>query len=146
MRLSSGFRWALVALFALIGASFSTTRADAQGTIQITIAKGGWVIGGSLGSGTLRLGGRSYPINVGGLSAGLVFGGSVTKFSGTVSNIRTASDINGVYGAIGAGGAVVGGVRVIQLQNSRGVVLRLQGAQVGLMANLDLTGMSISLR
>ncbi|MGE3146801.1 MAG: hypothetical protein AB7K35_14580 [Pseudorhodoplanes sp.] len=145
MRFSRGLRFAIVALFALVGASLATP-ADAQGSIRITVAKGGWVIGGSLGSGTLRLGGRSYPLNVGGLSAGLVFGGSVTEFTGSVSNIRVPSDINGVYGAVGAGGAVVGGVRVITLRNSRGVTLRLQGAQIGLMANLDLSGMSISLR
>lgn len=145
MRLSVSLRLALIALFALVGASLATP-ADAQGTIRITVAKGGWVIGGSLGSGTLRLGGKSYPLSVGGISAGLVFGGSVTEFNGTVSNISRPSDINGVYGAIGAGAAVVGGVRVIQLQNSRGVVLRLQGAQVGLMANLDLSGLSITLR
>lgn len=145
MRLSVSLRLALVALFALVGASFATP-ADAQGTIRITVAKGGWVIGGSLGSGTLRLGGRSYPLGVGGISAGLVFGGSVTEFTGTVSNISRPSDINGVYGAAGAGAAVVAGVRVITLRNANGVTLRLQGAQVGLMANLDLTGMSISLR
>lgn len=145
MCLSVSLRLALIALFALVGASLATP-ADAQGTIRITVAKGGWVIGGSLGSGTLRLGGKSYPLSVGGISAGLVFGGSVTEFNGTVSNISRPSDINGVYGAIGAGAAVVGGVRVIQLQNSRGVVLRLQGAQVGLMANLDLSGLSITLR
>jgi hypothetical protein len=145
MRLSVSLRLALVALFALVGASFATP-ADAQGTIRITVAKGGWVIGGSLGSGTLRLGGRSYPLSVGGISAGLVFGGSVTEFNGTVSNISRPSDINGVYGAVGAGAAVVAGVRVITLRNGNGVTLRLQGAQVGLMANLDLTGMSITLR
>ena len=145
MRLSRAFRYAFIAFVAVIGAALATP-SQAQGTIQITVAKGGWVVGASLGSGTLRLGGKSYPLNVGGLSAGLVFGGSVTKFNGSVSNISRPSDINGVYGAVGAGGAIVGGVRVITLRNANGVVLRLQGAQVGLMANLDLSGMSISLK
>ena len=145
MRKFLGIRFALIALFAILGASL-TTPAHAQGTIQISILKGGWVIGASAGSGTLNLGGRSYPLSVGGLSAGFVFGGSATDFRGTVSNIRDPRDINGVYTAIGAGAVAAGGVRVMTLRNARGVTLRLQGAQVGLMVNLDLSGMTIALR
>ena len=139
------FRFAFIALLALFGASIATP-SHAQGTIHIKILKGGWVIGASAGSGTLILGGRRYPIAIGGLSAGLVFGGSATDFRGTVSNIRSPQDINGVYAAIGAGAVAAGGARVIQLQNSKGVVLRLSGVQVGLMVNLDLSGMTIALK
>jgi hypothetical protein len=139
------FRFAFVALLALIGASIATP-SQAQGTIHIKILKGGWVVGASAGSGTLNLGGRSYPVSIGGLSAGLVFGGSATDFRGTVSNIRSPRDIEGVYAAIGAGAVAAGGARVIQLQNSKGVVLRLSGVQVGLMVNLDLSGMTIALK
>lgn len=138
-------RFAFIALLALVGASIATP-SHAQGTIHIKILKGGWIVGASAGNGTLTLGGRSYPVSVGGLSAGLVFGGSATDFRGTVSNIRSPQDINGVYAAIGAGAVAAGGARVIQLQNSRGVVLRLRGVQVGLMVNLDLSGMTIALR
>ena len=105
-----------------------------------------WFIGASAGQGTLTFGGRNYPIAIGGLSAGLVFGGSVTDFRGTVTGIRTAGDIEGVYTAIGAGAAAAGGVRALTLRNARGVTLRLTGAQVGLMLNLDLSGMTITLR
>jgi lipid-binding SYLF domain-containing protein len=139
------FRFVFVALMALVGASIATP-SQAQGTIQLSVLKGGWVIGGSAGSGTLHLGGRSYPLSVGGLSVGLVFGGSATDFRGTVSHIRSAADIQGIYTAIGAGAAIAGGVRVITLRNARGVTLRLQGAQAGLMVNLDLSGMTIALR
>jgi len=139
------FRFAFVALLALIGASLATP-SQAQGTIRLEILKGGWIVGASAGSGTLTLGGRSYPLSVGGLSAGLVFGGSATDFRGTVSGVRSPGDINGVYTAIGAGAAVAGGVRAITLRNARGVTLRLQGAQVGLMINVDLSGMTLALR
>jgi hypothetical protein len=140
-----GFRFVLVAVLALLGASFATP-SQAQGTVQLSILKGGWVIGASAGNGTLTLGGVNYPLAVGGLSAGLVFGGSATDFRGTVSNIRTPSDINGVYTAIGAGAVAAGGARVMTLRNARGVTLRLQGAQVGLMVNLDLSGMTLRLK
>ena len=84
------FRFVFIALLALVGASIATP-SHAQGNIQFSIAKGGWIIGASAGQGTLTLGGRSYPISIGGLSAGLVFGGSVTDFRGTVTGIRLAS-------------------------------------------------------
>ena len=139
------FRFVVVALLALVGTSF-VTPSHAQGTIQLSILKGGWVIGASAGNGTLNLGGRSYPIAIGGLSAGLVFGGSATDFRGTVSNIRAPQDIEGLYSAIGAGAAAAGGVRAITLRNARGVTLRLSGVQAGLMLNLDLSGMTIRLK
>ena len=82
MRISSGFRAALIALTALTGVSLaSAARAD-EGTIRISVVKAGWVIGGSGGSGVLRCPGRNYPISIGGISAGFVFGASETRFNG----------------------------------------------------------------
>jgi hypothetical protein len=63
-----------------------------------------------------------------------------------VSNIRRASDVAGVYGAVGAGGAVGSGAQIIRLRNEKGAVLELSGRQVGLQVNLDLSGLSIALR
>ena len=77
---------------------------------------------------------------------GLVFGASQTYLSGTVRNIRSPSDVAGVYGAGGAGAAVVHGVRAIVLRNDKGAVLELSGRQTGLMVNADLSGLAISLR
>lgn len=151
MRPSSAIRAALIVLALLAGAAASyvalTSPALADsGSIRFTVIKGGWFIGGSGGSGTLFFQGRSYPISIGGLSAGLVFGASETTFRGTVSNIRTASDVAGVYGAAGAGGAVGIGAQAIVLRNEKGAVLRLTGRQVGLQINADLSGLAISLR
>ena len=146
MRFSSGLRTALVALVAIVGASVSSAVYADSGTVRLSVVKGGWVIGGSGGSGTLTFRGRQYPLSVGGLSAGLVFGASQTNFSGRVTNIRSPSDVAGVYGAAGGGVAIVGGVRAIVLRNEKGAVLSLSGRQIGLMANLDLSGMAISLR
>jgi hypothetical protein len=146
MGFSSGFRAALVALFALAGAGASSAAHADSGTIWIRELKGGWFIGGSGGSGMLLFHGRRYPLSIGGLSAGLVFGGSLTRLYGHVSNIRRPSDITGVYGGVGAGAALVVGARAIVLQNDRGAVLRLSGRQVGLIANADLSGLAISLR
>jgi hypothetical protein len=146
MRMSAGFRAGLIALAAIAGASVATVADAASGRINLTVVKGGWFIGASGGSGTLTFRGRRYPLSIGGLSAGLVFGASETQFVGRVSNIRRPSDVEGVYGAAGAGAALGPGVRFITLRNEKGAVLTLQGRQVGLMANVDFSGLAISLR
>ncbi len=146
MRISSALRAGLIALIAMVGAGLSSAAYADSGTVRILVVKGGWFIGASGGSGTLTFKGRHYPLSVGGLSAGLVFGASQTELSGRVSNIRRPSDVAGVYGAVGAGAAVGVGARAITLRNDKGALLELSGRQVGLMANADLSGMAISLR
>ena len=146
MKLSSGLRAALVALAMLLGAGFTQAARAESGSIRLTIYKGGWFIGGEAGSGTLYFHGRRYPLSVGGVSVGFVFGGSKAFLHGRVSHIRRPSDVAGVYGAGGAGAAVGAGARAIVLTNQKGAVLTLTGHQVGLMANADLSGLAISLK
>ncbi|HWK86363.1 MAG TPA: hypothetical protein VNQ34_02540 [Xanthobacteraceae bacterium] len=148
MKFSSRIRTSLFALAAVAGAGFATVPAAHADTcnIRFSVFKAGWFIGGSGGSGTMSCRGRSYPITIGGISAGLVFGGSQTWFRGTVSNVYRPSDVAGVYGAAGAGGAFGPGAQVIVLRNEKGATLRLSGRQVGAQINADLSGMAISLR
>lgn len=147
MRLSSGIRAALVLLaVALAGMAVSPAARADNGSVRITVLKGGWIIGASGGSGVLYFHGRRYPLSIGGVSFGLVFGGSKTVLHGTVSHIRRPSDVAGVYVAGGAGAALGVGARAIVLINEKGAVLTLSGRQVGLMANADLSGLAISLR
>jgi len=141
----SQFRTGLIGLIAILGASVPSASYADSGTIRISVLKAGWFIGGSGGRGTLTFHGRRYPLSVGGLSAGLVFGASETYFVGTVSNIFSPVDVAGVYGAAGAGAAIVAGAGAIVLKNDKGAVLSLSGRQVGLIANLDLSGMAITL-
>jgi len=146
MRLS-GFRAALTALtIAVAGCVLAPAAHADSGSISFTVLKGGWVIGASGGSGTLVFHGKRYPISIGGLSAGFVFGASETNFRGSVSNIRSPGDVAGVYGAAGAGAAVGAGAQFITLTNEKGAILTLTGRQVGLQINADLSGLSISVR
>jgi hypothetical protein len=145
MRIPTMFRGVLIALVALFGLGVSHAYAD-SGSVVLTVYKGGWIIGGSAGHGTLTFRGRRYPLSVGGIDYGLVFGGSKTVLRGRVSNINRASDVAGVYGAAGTGLAVGRGARAIVLANQKGAVLELSGRQVGLMANVDLSGLAITLR
>jgi hypothetical protein len=148
MRLISGLRTTALAFAAVAFAvtfGGETAKAD-SGSVAISVLKGGWVIGGSGGSGTLTFHGRRYPLTIGGLSAGLVFGASKADLYGRVSNIRSPGDVAGIYGAAGVGGAIIAGARAIVLRNEKGAVLELKGRQVGLIADLDLSGLAISLR
>ena len=140
------FRTALIALIAMVGASVSSVAHADEGWIRIRVVKGGWFIGASGGGGTLTFHGQRYPLAIGGLSAGLVFGAAETWLQGRVSNIYRPSDVAGVYGAGGAGLAVGRGVGAIVLTNEKGAVLELSGRQLGLMANADFSGLAISVR
>jgi hypothetical protein len=139
-----GFRKTLIALMALLGASVAAHADD--GYVQISVIKGGWVIGGSGGSGTLTFHGQRYPLAIGGLSYGLLFGASQTYLRGRVSNIYSPRDVEGVYGAGAAGASVGRGVSAIVLTNQKGAVLELSGRQTGLMVDADLSGLAITLR
>jgi hypothetical protein len=145
MRIPIQLIGALVAVIALFGVDLQTANAD-SGRITLTVYKAGWIIGGSGGNGRLTFRGRTYRLGVGGIDYGLVFGGSKTVLHGRVSRIRRASDVEGVYGAAGAGLAVVRGVRAIVLTNQKGAVLELSGRQTGLMVNVDLSGLALTLK
>jgi hypothetical protein len=123
------------------------TAADAQsaGSVRIRVASAGFIIGGSGGTGTLNFKRKTYPLSVGGLSAGTI-GVASAEFVGTASNLRTVADIAGTYTVAGAGLTVVAGVSAITLQNSNGVVLQLRGRQAGLKATLGVGGVEIRMQ
>jgi hypothetical protein len=136
-------RVAALALVATLALSASAS-AETCG-VRIHFVKAGWVIGGTAGSGTLTCGGRSYPLSIGGLSYGFTFGASSVRLRGVARNVRSPRDVEGVYGAGSAGAAFVRGPQAAVLTNQRGVVLEVSGAQSGVIVNLDLSGMAVSL-
>jgi hypothetical protein len=139
-------RTILVALIAIAAAGVSSAARADEGYVRISFLKAGWVIGGTVGSGTLTFHGRTYRISVGGLSYGFTFGGSQTHLQGRVHHIFQPSDIEGVYGAGSAGAAVIRGPQAVVLTNQRGAVLELSGGQTGLIVNLDLSGLALTLK
>lgn len=116
-----------------------------SGTVRLNITKVGFIIGVGGGSGELTFRGRRYPLSLGGLSAGTI-GVSGAELVGRASNLRTAADIAGTYTAVAASVALAGGVKATTLRNANGVVLQLQGRQVGLEASLSLSGLTIAMR
>jgi hypothetical protein len=141
---ASKFAAAIFAATMLLAAVPSKSYAE-TGTVRLTISKAGFIVGVGGGSGTLTFRGRSYPLNVGGVSLGTI-GVAKADLIGRAYHLRQASDIAGTYTAVGASIAVAGGAKTARLQNSRGVVLEVRGRQVGFEASLNLSGMEISLR
>ena len=147
MRVLHRFCTALIAFAAVAGLALTAPAARADsGSISFSIIKAGIVIGGSAGSGVLHFHGRSYRISIGGISYGFTFGASETRFHGTVSHIRRASDVAGVYAAAGAGVAVGPGAQAIVLTNQNGAVLTISGRSIGAIVAADLNGMVITVR
>jgi hypothetical protein len=62
------------------------------------------------------------------------------------TNLRGPADIAGTYGAVGAGGAFIAGAQAATLQNESGVIVTLQGVEVGFDVNIGLAGMTITLQ
>lgn len=138
------FKTAAAALAALFLASSAPALAG-QGKVRIRLFSAGFIVGIGGGEGTLTLNGRTFPLRIGGLSAGTI-GASGGTLTGRALNINSPTDINGSFAAIGAGIAVAGGARVIRMQNANGVILELRGPQVGFEANIGMSGFSVSLQ
>ncbi len=114
-------------------------------TIELEIYKAGFIVGVSGGRGTLHFEGRSHPLSIAGVSVGATAGVSKAEMVGEVQNLHRLADIEGTYSATQAGLALGGGEKITQLENARGVVLRVRGKQIGIELSLDLNGMQISL-
>ena len=137
---------AIVLVGLLIGFAPFAGAQKADGTIELEIVKAGLIIGGSGGSGTLHYKGKDYPVTIGGVSFGATIGVSKAQLTGEVFNLKSAEDIQGVYAAGGAGYAMVGGEKHIDLKNDKGVLLMLRGTQKGAEFSLDLNGLKISFK
>lgn len=135
---------ALIAGAVLLGSAPTASYAD-TGTVRFTVGSAGFIVGVGGGSGVLNFKGRNYRLSTGGVRLGTI-GASVTEVRGVARNMRRASDIVGTYSGVGAGVAVIGGVGTARLQNEKGVILEVRAVKAGLEANLNLGGMTISMR
>src|SRR5215469_1052707 len=132
---------ALCLLLAQLGLS------SAQSPSGVIELSGGAVaigIGYSWGSGTLIFQGRRYPLKISGLSVASV---GVTDYTaaGSVEGLVTASDINGVFTAVSAGGTLGGGGNVSAMKNQKGVVIHLTSTTRGLSLTLAAEGLKIQI-
>ena len=144
--LARGIKLVAVGLIAAAMFAGASTASRAEtGSVRLHIVKAGFIVGVGGGSGTLIFHGKRYRLSIGGIGIGSL-GVAAVDLVGTASNLRTASDIAGTYGAAGAGATFVVGGQAATLQNGRGVVLNVQGVQAGFQVSLGLAGMTIALQ
>src|SRR5262245_4910191 len=106
----------LLALF--VGGAASPSRAE-TGTVRVVFTQVGFIVGVGGGEGVLVFRGHRYPFTVSGMSVGFTIGASTTQMSGHALHLRNASDIQGSYGVIGAGGALAAGAGGVSLRNNQ---------------------------
>jgi hypothetical protein len=114
-------------------------------TVTIHQVQVAFIGSGTAGGGTLSYRGRAYPFKLGGLGIG-GFGVSRLEATGTVYNLNSLQDINGVYVQARYGWAAADqGRGKMWLQNPNGVYLKLQARRRGLALSLGADGMVLQL-
>jgi len=129
----------------LVAALAGLAAAQGQtGTLRLTDGSVAVGIGFSWGGGTLTYGGKTYRVNVDGLSAGEV-GVSHATAVGAVKNLKKLSDFSGNYVAAGAGATAGGGADVAVMRNENGVVIEMQSTTQGANVKLGIDGVRLTL-
>jgi hypothetical protein len=115
------------------------------GTMRVLFGTAGVVVGVGNGKGTLTFHGKTYPFEVSGASLGATLALTVSELEGRVLNLRTPSDLAGNYIAVGASGAILGGVGVARLRNANGVILVVRGPKLGAGLSVNLARVTITM-
>ena len=115
------------------------------GTVRVLFGTAGVVVGVGNGKGTLTFHGKTYPFEVSGASLGATLALTVSELEGRVLNLRTPGDLAGNYIAVGASGAIVGGVGVARLRNANGVILVVRGPKLGAGLSVNLARVTITM-
>ena len=148
MRTSSRIGFVLAAALALAGIVGTTAAlaADKKPDATVTLTEGSVAagIGWSWGNGTLNYKGQSYRVKIDGLSVAEV-GITKASASGTVYNLKSIDDFDGVYAAAGAEGTAGKGAGVSSLRNSKGVVINLKSETKGANIKVAAEGLKLKL-
>jgi hypothetical protein len=133
------------ALLTLCASAFATSAQAETCSVRVVFTKGGFIVGVGGGHGVLVCRGQSHRFAVSGMSVGFTIGASTTQLSGVALNVRSPTDIQGSYAAIGASGALAAGAGGVQLQNQNGVILQLAGGKVGVELSAAVAGVTVRL-
>jgi hypothetical protein len=123
-------------------ATASPSQAD-TGTVRVVFGTAGIIAAAGNGRGMLTFHGRTYPFEISGASVGATLALTVSELEGRALNLRTPGDLAGNYIAVGAGGALVGGMGVARLRNANGVVLSVRGPRLGAGLSISLARVTI---
>lgn len=117
---------------------------EATGTIEL---HGGGValgVGVGWGKGVLTYRGEKHALKTNGLSV-VDIGASGYSASGTVTNLKQLSDIEGTYQAVALGAVAAGGGSISTMKNDKGVVIKANSTTRGLRFTAAPKGIKIDL-
>ncbi|HPF57913.1 MAG TPA: DUF1134 domain-containing protein [Candidatus Competibacteraceae bacterium] len=128
-----------VMLSTLLLAGGLALAADAKkpsGTVTIDETQFAFIVGGSVGGGSLTFHGKEHAFKIGGLTAGANVGVSKMSAAGEVYDLQDISKFPGTYTKLDVGIALGGGVGGLRLKNENGVIMRLESRTQGLQLNV----------
>lgn len=134
----------VLAVFMLAGAGEPDLRVPAA-TVTIDETQFGFLLGGSVGGGSLQFGDKTYPFKIGGMSFGDI-GVSHVRGFGRVFNLPRAEAFAGTYTRVGASATLVNGSGLLRLRNKEGVILELDTTSKGLQLSAGAGGVKITMR
>jgi hypothetical protein len=120
-------------------------KAVPDGTIELESKSVAAGVGFSWGKGVLHHKGKTYDLNVDGLTVGSV-GASSIQASGKVFHLSKLSDFDGNYTAVVGGATVGGGGGGLAMKNQHGVVIEMVATTQGVSLTAGVSGVKLSIK
>jgi hypothetical protein len=139
---SLGLCVAVIATILALSSGVFAEDAKPDATLELTQTSVALVIGYTWGGGTLTFQGKSYPVEIDGLSF-LALGVARAKASAEVYNLKTLEDFPGTYMAGSIEGTAVAGAGATTMRNQNGVVVHLFTTTEGLNLKLAPEGIRL---
>jgi hypothetical protein len=137
----------MLATIAMLGFVVSIARAEDKPDATLKLSGGSVAvgIGYSWAGGTLTYKGKTYEVEVKGLSVGDV-GVSKAEASGDVYHLAKLADFDGNYAAAAGGATVAGGASASIMKNQNGVEIRLVSTTQGLKFTFAAEGVAMKVK
>src|SRR5262245_9145765 len=133
----------LFATFAAVADDKPDEKPDA--TITISAKAVGAGAGYAWGDGTLHYKGKTYPVEVDGLTVGTV-GADMIEATGEVFDLKKLTDFDGTYAAAVGGATIGGGGGGVAMKNQHGVVVHMTATTRGVSLTLGASGVKMHLK
>ena len=140
-----GFFVAVIATTFTLSSGVFAQDAKPDATLELTQTSVAIVIGYTWGGGTLAFQGKSYPVEIDGLTF-LALGVAQAKASAEVFNLKKIEDFNGNYVAGSVEGTLGAGAGATTMRNQNGVVIHLFTTTEGLNLKLSPEGLRLNIK
>lgn len=135
-----------VCLLAALGSAQAKDKeAKPDATLQLTSKAVAVGVGFSWGNGTLKYKGRTYKVEVDGLTVGSV-GASSISAKGSVYDLKKLEDFDGTYTAVVGGGTLGGGGGALAMQNQNGVKINMVSTTQGVSLTAGVSGVKLAIK